>query len=423
MSQRVKRVVFTKEMKKEYTILVPTMLPMHFEIICRILNKNGYKAEILKNSGDHIKKLGLQYVHNDTCYPALIVIGQFLDALNSGKYDLKKVALLITQTGGGCRASNYLSLLRKALAKAGYDYIPVISLNFVGMEDSPGFKLTLPLLQKMLYAVIFGDLLMLLLNQCRSYEKVAGESRKKADIWTERLAKMLSEGFVSYSEVKKTYVEILKDFESVERTKEEKIRVGIVGEIFVKFSPLGNNNLEDFLVSEDVEVVMPGLLDFLLYCVYNTIVDTKLYGLHKLKAVGASVLDKYIVGKQKDLIEIIKQNSSFRPMTAFDHTRTLTKGYIGLGAKMGEGWLLTAEMLELVEQGVNNIVCAQPFGCLPNHIMGKGMMKPIKERHEGVSIVAIDYDPGATRINQENRIKLMLANAKAAKSPANVGAV
>lgn len=401
-------------MKEEYTILVPTMLPMHFEIISRVLNKHGYRTEILKNSGDYIKQLGLQYVHNDTCYPALIVIGQFLDALKSGKYDLNKVALLITQTGGGCRASNYLSLLRKALAKAGYEHIPVISLNFVGMEDCPGFKLTLPLIHKMLYAILFGDLLMLLRNQCRSYELCPGESQKRADIWTEKIADMLAGGSVSYSKVKKKYVEIIKDFETIERTKEEKIRVGIVGEIFVKFSPLGNNDLEDFLVSEDAEVVMPGLLDFLLYCVYNSIIDSKLYGIKKVKALGASAIDKYIVGKQKDLISIIKNNSSFRPMTSFDHTRTLTKGYIGLGAKMGEGWLLTAEMLELVEQGVNSIVCAQPFGCLPNHIMGKGMMKPIKERHEGVSIVAIDYDPGATRINQENRIKLMLSNAKAA---------
>ncbi len=401
-------------MKEEYTILVPTMLPMHFEIISRVLNRYGYKTEILKNTGDHIKQLGLQYVHNDTCYPALIVIGQFLDALKSGKYDLHKVALMITQTGGGCRASNYLSLLRKALAKAGYDYIPVISLNFVGIEDCPGFKLTLPLIQKMLYAVIFGDLLMLLRNQCRSYEVNAGESQAKAEYWTERIADMLSAGWVSYSKVKRKYVEIIRDFESVERTDKPKIKVGIVGEIFVKFSPLGNNDLENFLVSENAEVVMPGLLDFLLYCVYNTIVDSRLYGIHKVKAWGAYIIDKYIVGKQKKLISIIRKSSSFRPMTPFDHTRTLTKGYIGLGAKMGEGWLLTAEMLELVEQGVNNIVCAQPFGCLPNHIMGKGMMKPIKERHEGVSIVAIDYDPGATRINQENRIKLMLANAKAA---------
>ncbi len=413
MSNRVNRVVFTQEMKNEYTILVPTMLPMHFDIISRVLNSYGYKTELLKNCGDELKQLGLKYVHNDTCYPALIVIGQFLDALQNGGYDPHKVALLITQTGGGCRASNYLSLLRKALAKAGYGYVPVISLNFAGLEKNPGFKLTAPIVTRMVYGVVFGDLLMTLRNQCRPYELNKGESEKKAQEWTAEIADMFSNGRVSYSKVKKTYVEILKDFETIKRNDENKIKVGVVGEIFVKFSPLGNNDLEKFLDSEGAEVVMPGLLDFLLYCVYNMIMDYKLYGMNRMTAFVAYFVDKFLLKLQHDLIKIIKENSSFRPMTDFEHTRTLTKGYIGVGAKMGEGWLLTAEMLELVEQGVNNIVCAQPFGCLPNHIMGKGMMKPIKERHENVSIVAIDYDPGATKINQENRIKLMLANAKA----------
>ena len=411
MSARVERVIFTEEMKREYTILIPTMLPMHFKIIQSIFNHNGYKTVLLENMGDEVKQCGLRYVHNDTCYPALLVIGQFIDALNSGAYDPHKVALLITQTGGGCRASNYLSLLRKALAKAGYDYIPVLSLNFSGLEKNPGFKFTLPMIFKAVNGVLFGDLLMLLHNQVRSYEKVPGTSQALCDAWTKKLEGMMAQKRVSYKKVKKTYVEILKDFDAIERGPRNKVRVGIVGEIFVKFSPLGNNHLEDFLVSENAEVVLPGLMDFLLYCVYNGIVDHKLYGTGKLYATACRVIDKYLVKKQKDLIRIIRENSSFSPMTPFDHTRTLTKGYIGLGAKMGEGWLLTAEMLELIEQGVNNIVCTQPFGCLPNHIMGKGMMKPIKEHHPGVNIVAIDYDPGATKINQENRIKLMLANA------------
>ena len=411
MSSRIKRIVFTKQMKRDYTILVPTMLPMHFEIISRVLNKYGYKTEILKNSDESIKQNGLKYVHNDTCYPALIVIGQFIDALQSGKWDTHKVALLITQTGGGCRASNYLSLLRKALSKAGYDYIPVISLNFSGLEKNPGFKLSIPLIIRMLYGVLFGDLLMLLKNQCIPYEYNKGESERKALEWSQRIADLLCSGRLKYGEIKEYYRKITADFDDIERSREQKPRVGIVGEIFVKFSPLGNNDLEKFLVKENTEVVMPGLLDFCLYCVYNNVMDNKLYGINKPTAVISSWIDRYLLKKQADLIEAIKENGHFRPMTPFDHTRTLTKGYIGHGAKMGEGWLLTAEMLELVEQGVNNIVCAQPFGCLPNHIMGKGMMKPIKERHSGVSIVAIDYDPGATRINQENRIKLMLSSA------------
>ncbi len=413
---RIERVIFTKEMKKDYTILIPTMLPMHFKIIQRILHQNGFKTVLLENMGDNVKQCGLKYVHNDTCYPALLVIGQFMDALESGLYDPHKIALLISQTGGGCRASNYLSLLRKALAKAGYDYIPVLSINFSGLESNPGFKLTLPMIYQMVYAVLFGDLLMLLRNQVRSYEYEPEAAQRLADEWTDKIANLFSAGHMTYKNVKETYVKILKDFDAIPRSSQPKVRVGIVGEIFVKFSPLGNNNLEDFLVSENAEVVMPGFLDFCLYCVYNGIMDRKLYGTGKLYAAACKIIDKFLLKKQKDLIEIIKANSSFRPMTAFDHTRTLTKGYIGLGAKMGEGWLLTAEMLELVEQGVNNIVCTQPFGCLPNHIMGKGMMKPIKENHPGVNIVAIDYDPGATKINQENRIKLMLANASASEA-------
>ena len=411
MSERINRVVFTEEMKKEYTILVPNMLPVHIELMCRVMNYNGYHTELLKNGGDEVKKCGLKYVHNDTCYPALLIIGQFIDALQSGKYDTHKVALLITQTGGGCRASNYLSLLRKALAKAGYEYIPCISLNFSGLEKNPGFKLTVPLIIRLMYGVIFGDLLMLLKNQCIPYEIRKGETEEKEEIWFEKIARLLTEKHISYKKIKGYYRDIIEDFDSIERSKERKIRVGIVGEIFVKFSPLGNNDLEKFLVSENAEVVMPGLLDFCLYCVYNARVDSKLYGTNKIKAAGAAIVDKFILKKQRDLIDLINENGHFRAVTPFEHTRTLTEGYIGHGAKMGEGWLLTAEMLELVEQGVSSIVCAQPFGCLPNHIMGKGMMKPIKEKHEGVSIVAIDYDPGATKINQENRIKLMLANA------------
>ena len=349
--------VFTPEMKKDYTILVPTMLPMHFKIMEAILNSYGYKAVLLENTGSSVKDCGLKYVHNDTCYPALLVIGQLIDAIQSGKYDPHKVALLISQTGGGCRASNYISLLRKALQKAGYEYIPVLSFNISGLESQPGFKITVPMLHRMLYAVLYGDLLMLLRNQCRPYEIRTGEAQALADKWTKRLTDEMASSRVKYSKVKANYRAILDDFARIPMRREDKVKVGIVGEIFVKFSPLG---------------------------------------------------------KQKDLIDIIEQHGVFRGPTPFEHTISLTKGYIGIGAKMGEGWLLTAEMLELIDEGVENIVCTQPFGCLPNHIVGKGMMKPIKERHPGVNIVAVDYDPGATKINQENRIKLMLANASAA---------
>lgn len=403
---------FTPEMKKTHTILVPTMLPMHFRMIINILRVNGYQADLLETSGPHIAETGIKYVHNDTCYPAILVIGQFIDALQSGKYDPHKIALMISQTGGGCRASNYISLLRKALEKAGFGYVPVLSFNVAGLEKDSGFQITMPMLHRMLYCVLYGDLLMLLKNQCQPYEINIGESEALANKWTDRLTLESNEKRVSYARVKQNYRAILKDFSAIKCREEKRVKVGIVGEIFVKYSPLGNNNLENFLLSEGAEIVVPGLTDFALYCVYNSLVDRRLYGLKKLTAPIYRIVYNFLIGKQEDLIRIVKEESRFTPPGAFRHTCTLTRDYLNLGVKMGEGWLLTAEMLELAESGCRNIVCTQPFGCLPNHIVGKGMMKPIKARNPGVNIVAIDYDPGATRINQENRIKLMLANAK-----------
>lgn len=410
------RVLFTKEMKKDYTILIPTMLPMHLKFIETIYNYYGYKTELLTTSGKEIADTGIKYVHNDTCYPAILVIGQFIHALQSGKYDVNKTALLLTQTGGGCRASNYISLLRKALKKAGLGQVPVISFNLSGLEKQPGFKISLPILWRLAYGIVYADLLMLLKNQCTPYELVKGEAENKAQMWTEKLCREMTEKkFISYKKVKQNYKAIVKDFDSIKKLKIDKIKVGVVGEIFVKYSPLGNNNLEDFLLSEGTEVVVPGLIDFCLYCVYNGLVDTEFYRIKKFNALLNKFAYKYITKKVKDISRAITENSHFLPMSDFEHTRTLTKGILSLGVKMGEGWLLTAEMIELADMGVNNIVCTQPFGCLPNHIAGKGMMKPIKENRPNVNIVAIDYDPGASKINQENRIKLMLSNAKFAK--------
>ena len=410
--------VFTREMRKTHKILIPNMLPMHFKMMIRIFKEYGYDCELLETTGFEIAACGLKYVHNDTCYPALLVIGQFIDALKSGKYDTRKVALLLTQTGGGCRASNYIYLLRKALVKAGFGYVPVISLNFLGMKDNPGFQMTLPMLHRTMYALFYGDLLMLLKNQCRPYEIEMGAAQSLAEQWTERLvAEMMEPGGLTGKNVRKNYKRILADFEALPRRKEEKVKVGIVGEIFVKFSPLGNNQLEDFLVSEGAEPRLPGMVDFCLYYVYNGIVDRELYGTSLLTATAYRIAYRFFLSKQKELIRIIKENSTFTPPTPFSHAIDLVRDYIGLGAKMGEGWLLPAEMLELIDAGVKNIVCTQPFGCLPNHVMGKGMMKPLKERNENVNIVAVDYDPGASRINQENRIKLMLENAKEQLQP------
>ena len=405
-------VVFTEEMKKDYTILIPTMLPMHFKMISKVLSYYGYKTDVLENMGKSVIDTGLKYVHNDTCYPAILVIGQFINALQSGKYDVNKVALVFFQTGGGCRASNYVSLLRKALKKAGLAQVPVLALSFGGIEKHPGFKLDIPKMHRVLYAILYGDLLMSLTNQVKPYEKTIGQAEKLAEEWMNNLSKEIATGHISYKKVKENFKSILEQFAEIEVEKTDKVKVGIVGEIFVKYSPLGNNNLEKFLYEEGAEVVVPGLLDFIMYCVFNPINDAKLLGMNKGMAIAYKIAFKFLLGKQRDLIEIMEKHGRFMAPTPFETVISLTKGYIGTGTKMGEGWLLTAEMLELSHEGVKNIICTQPFGCLPNHICGKGMMKPIKEKNPDVNIVAIDYDAGATAVNQENRIKLMLANAK-----------
>ncbi|MBQ4563509.1 MAG: 2-hydroxyacyl-CoA dehydratase [Lachnospiraceae bacterium] len=408
--------IYTEEMKQaQYTILVPNMLPMHFQMMEPIAKQFGYNLKIMDNYGKHLSEIGLKYVHNDTCYPAMLVIGQLIDAVTSGKYDPHKVALLMTQTGGGCRASNYIFLLRKALKKAGYGYIPVISFNVAGMEKESAFKVTVPLAVRLIQAVLYGDMLMQLRNQCRPYELNPGDTDRMAQAWADRLTKEMEEGKLvrSFLGVRKNYRRMVCDFASVpmDRTK-PKVKVGVVGEIFVKFSPLGNNHLDDFLVSEGAEVIMPGFLDFCLYTAYNSIQDYKLYGRGKKTVWIYRLAYQYFLKKRREINRVIAQEGTFRPSVDFEHSRKKASEYIGLGVKMGEGWLLTAEMLELAEDGAQGIVCAQPFGCLPNHIVGKGMMKSVKEGNPDVNIVAIDYDAGATQINQENRIKMMLANAK-----------
>lgn len=407
-------VAFTEEMKKDYTILVPPMLPMHFKMIISVLRTYGYTMELLEDTGPHIADMGLKYVHNDTCYPAILMIGEFMNAILSGKYDPHKVAIIMFQTGGGCRASNYISLLRKALKKAGYGYVPVISFSLAGIEAHPGFKLTLPKLHGMLYAVVYGDLLLSLSNQCRPYEINKGQTKALADSWTKKLGRELGSGAkIRYNDIKENYKKIVADFAAIPLEKRRAVKVGIVGEIFVKYSPLGNNNLEDFLVSEGAETVVPGLMDFCLYCVYNNINDYRLYRRGSVfYMLLCKLAYKFVCDKKRDVCRIIEEDGNFEPLTDFTHTPSLTKGYIGTGTKMGEGWLLTAEMIELSKMGVKNIVCTQPFGCLPNHICGKGMMKLVKEKNPDVNIVAIDYDAGATQVNQVNRLKLMLANAK-----------
>lgn len=400
---------FTPEMKGTYTILVPDMLPYHFDIIKHIVGRRGYRMEVLKNDSRAVIDEGLKHVHNDTCYPALCVIGQYLDALKSGKYDVNHTAVMITQSGGGCRASNYIPLIRKAL-KAEFPQVPVMSLNFLGLEKGNGIEIDLSLLLQLAFGIFYGDTLMTLYNQCKPYEKNIGDTdRAREECFAEIKKSFDSKAYKKY---KKIIRRLIERFSQIDRTDEEKVKVGIVGEIYVKYSPLGNSHLEEFLLSEGCEPVVPALMDFVLYCIVNNINDTKLYGRTKKTGFIYSLVYKYAYHIQKQIIKIFVEDGTFEPPHDFQHLRRCADKVINQGVKMGEGWLIPAEMAALAETGTDNIVCAQPFGCLPNHIAGKGAVRALKNLYRDENIVPIDYDPSATRVNQENRIKLMLATAR-----------
>lgn len=405
-----KHVVFTKEMKATHTILVPNMLEMHFQIIEKLLIAEGYKVELLKTHHQNIIDEGVKNVHNDTCYPALLVVGQMIDALKSGQYDLNKVALIMSQTGGGCRASNYIHLLRRALDNNGLGHVPVISLNFYGLESNPGFTLSTRFMIKAVYAIIYGDMLMWISNQCKPYECNPGDTAAVDQKWTKKIADISHSP--AFLRVNNIYKQILKDYAAIPKTNEKKVKVGIVGEIYMKYSPLGNNQLEKFLIKEGAEPVVSGLMDFVAYFCENMVLDYKLYNINRKNRNFARIALRYIIYNQNKMIRAIKRHGVFTPMANFNQVKEMSKGYISKGVKMGEGWLLTSEIIELIHSGVNNVICAQPFGCLPNHIVAKGMMRKIKDNYPMSNVVAIDYDPGASTINQENRIKLMLSNAK-----------
>lgn len=405
------RLLFTEEMRREYTILIPQMLPVHFGFFAKLLDRSGYHTRILKNESRSVIDNGLKYVHNDACYPALLVIGQMIDAIQNGGFDSNKVALMITQTGGGCRASNYIHMLRKALSKAGLSHIPVLSLSF-GLEKNPGFHWSLPLIRKLIYGMMYGDLIMNVANQVRAYEITVGDTAHKVEHWTNELLNRFDSGKgMNRRHMQEIFDEICGDFKSIPTEGSPKIRVGVVGEIYIKFSSLGNNHLEQFLLDEGTEPVVPGLTDFIIFKIYNRISDVEMFGGSHLKQMICGFFMHYVEKCQADMITALKK-AGFRAPGPFSQLHHLIGGYLNDGCKMGEGWLLTAEMLELIHSGTPNIVCAQPFGCLPNHIVGKGMLRVLKDDYPTSNIVTVDYDPGATRINQENRIKLMLANAK-----------
>ena len=403
--------VFTREMKKDYKILIPNMLPWHFEILAHVIRQEGYNCEVLQNEGRAVIDEGLKHLHNDMCFPALCVLGQYFDALKSGKYDLDKTAVLIIQTGGGCRASNYISLYRKAF-RSEFPQVPILSLNFAGLEKGNGLELNLKFIRKLAFGVYYGDLIMMCFNQVKPYEINEGDAHRTRLECIEAIKKSFDDG--SYKKFKRNAMYLLNAFAAVPVKKEEKVKVGIVGEIYVKYSPLGNSHLEDFLLSEGCEPVAQPLLEFLLYAITNGVNDTKMYGINKKIGFVFRFVYKIMYAREKKLIKWMKKQGRFETFHDFKHIKELGNKVCNLGVKMGEGWVIPAEMAALCETGTSNIVCTQPFGCLPNHIAGKGATRAVKELYPDANIVPVDYDPSATKVNQENRIKLMLATAREA---------
>lgn len=413
VSSAYKRTVFTKEMRQNYTILCPQMSPIHFDLLRPAFRASGYQIDVLSGDNHAAVDIGLKYVNNDACYPSLIVVGQIMSAVKSGKYDMAKTAILISQTGGGCRASNYIGFIRRALEKAGYPDVPVISINLSGLEENPGFKLTPPLLQRGLYALIFGDIFMRCLYRTRPYEAVPGSANALHEKWKAKVIEFVSQNkILSHKKYKKMCRSIIRDFDRLPLTEEKKPRVGIVGEILVKFLPAANNYLVELLETEGAEAVVPDLTDFLLYTFYNQNFQVEHLGKKKKAAAAANLGIKFFEWLRSAAKDEFEKSSRFDAPAEISKLAAYAKDIVSLGNQTGEGWFLTGEMLELIHTGVNNIVCTQPFGCLPNHVVGKGVIKELRKQHPLANVVAIDYDPGASEVNQLNRIKLMLATAQ-----------
>lgn len=408
----IERVEFTAEMRDNYTILCPQMSPIHFDLLVPALRTCGYNLEILQNDNKKAVDVGLKYVNNDACYPSLIVVGQIMEALLSGKYDLNKTAVIMTQTGGGCRASNYVGFIRRALERAGMPQVPVLSLSVQGLEKNEGFKITPKMIIKGMQAVIYGDVFMNTLYRMRPYEEVPGSANQLHEKWKQICIEHLSKSSVSMGKFKKNLKGIIKDFDNLPIKDIKKPRVGVVGEILVKFMPAANNHIVELLESEGAEAVMPDLLGFLLYSFYNANFKYEYLGFTKKTARLCNLGIWFLEKLRSTAVKELSKSKHFDAPAKITHLAELASPIASLGNQTGEGWFLTGEMLELIENGVPNIVCAQPFACLPNHIVGKGVIKEIRRRNPNANIVAVDYDPGASEVNQLNRIKLMLATAQ-----------
>ncbi len=408
----VNRKIFTKDMKKDYTILIPQMAPIHFELLESAVNACGYNVELLRNCTNHTVETGLKYVNNDACYPSILVTGQMIEALESGKYDVNKTALIMSQTGGGCRATNYIGFIRKALKDAGFENVPVISFNVVGMEKMPGFKITIPLIERLFKMCILADLLQKLYMKNRAYEVHKGESEKLFNEWLIKCKKILKKS--SMKQFKQTIYDMVDDFEKIELdTSIPKPKVGIVGEVLIKYHPFGNNFVADKLLDEGAEVILPDFMGFVKFCATHKITFNQLIKTGNLKASVFKTAIKLIDLLEKDVNIALKNSKKdyLLPPNIWE-LEDKVQDILSIGNQTGEGWFLTAEMIEYIEHGIPNIVCVQPFACLPNHVVGKGVIKTIRSKYPDANISPIDYDPGASETNQTNRLKLLMTVAK-----------
>ena len=407
------RVKFTRKMKKDYTILSPSMAPIHFKILKPILQREGYKIEIMENEGPEVLQLALKYLHNDMCYPSMLTTGQMLSTMKSGKYDPDKVAMIITQSGGGCRDSNYINLMRKAFEKAGYPNVPFISANIWGLELNSGAMLKPTSLLMALAGLIYGDMIMIASNQVRPYEVNKGDTDAMVDKWTSFIGDRFAHGKAwTVSAMKKNLKAIADDFASIKIEKTPKVKVAVIGELFLKYSAPGNNHLEEFLAEQDCEVYVPSILGFGIYKTNGALEDLRLYGGKPLKKLILEIAMRYMFKMEDILISALEENPAFVAPERVNDLKKRAEGVIGIGNSMGEGWYLAAEMLEFADNGYENIVIVQPFGCLPCHVAAKGMINKVRRIDPRLNVVDIEYDPGATKVNQENRIKLMLVVAK-----------
>jgi len=409
---RYERREFTEKMFTEgYTILAPQMSPIHFDLLESVFALYGFRIKVLDNDNRSAIEMGLKFVNNDACFPSITVVGQIMDAVLSGEYDTDRLAVLMSQTGGCCRASNYVGFIRRALDKAGLGHIPVISLNANGMEKNSGFKWTPGLLMDAVHALVYGDLFMRCLYRVRPYEQVPGSANELHEKWKAICIDSLTNKNSSYkyADVCKGIVEAFDSFPIDETVK--KPRVGIVGEILVKYMPLANNHLVELLEKEGAEAVVPDLLDFFNYSIYGDQYKHEFLGGRKSAADISKIAVKVIRRLRKPAIDALQRSKRFEPPVPIDTVAQMTKPFLSLGNQYGEGWFLAGEMIELLTHGTPNIVCIQPFACLPNHVVGKGVIKALRKAYPNANIAAVDYDPGASEVNQLNRIKLMLSAA------------